>query len=257
MPRFPPAEWQAEQARLTVFPMPEATTRSAEWWQTVTDRQPDETTMNPKKGSALIQGALDPGKLILKLEPDRIDWVLAPSERDMEEVAVTREFPTLGPAMELVNAFSAIAEKWLVRDDLPAIARIAFGAVLIHPEPDRQTGYLRLPEYLPVKVNPESSDFLYQINLPPVAGETGIEGLRLNRLSRWSVAAFKVAAFRVTDMAVQAARSVSDMFALRVELDINTAPDFAGPIPHVRLIDVYRELVAAGRTIATNGVVTQ
>ena len=78
MPRFPPADWLAEQARLTVFPMPDATTRSPEWWQQVTDTQPDETTMNPKKGSGLIQGAIDPGKLILRLERDRIDWVLAP-----------------------------------------------------------------------------------------------------------------------------------------------------------------------------------
>lgn len=256
MPRFPLTDWRAEHARLTVFPMPDATTRSPEWWQTVTDGQPDETTMNPKKGSASIQGAFDPGKLILRLEPDRIDWLLAPSERDMDELAAAREFSTLGPAIEMVDAFSAIAEKWLARDDLPAIARIAFGAVLIHPEAERQTGYLRLPDYVPVQVNPESSDFLYQINLPPLPSATGIEGLRLNRLSKWSVAARKSIALTVTDTAVQA-RPVIEGFALRVELDINTVPAFAGPIPHARLVDVYRELVAAGRAIAANGVATQ
>ena len=253
MPRFPLADWQAEHARLTVFPMPEATTRSAEWWQTVTDRQPDETTMNPKKGSAVIQGALDPGQLILRLEPDRIDWVLRPPERDIDDLAATREFPTLGPAMETVNAFSAIAEKWLARDDLPAIARIALGAVLIHPDADSQTAHLRLPDYVPVRVDPGSSDFLYQINLPRVPSATGLEGLRLNRLSKWSVAAFKGVVFRQTGTAVQA-QAVHEVFALRLELDINTAPDFAGPIPHARLIEIYRELVAAGRAIATNGV---
>ena len=159
MPRFPPADWLAEQARLTVFPMPDATTRSPEWWQQVTDTQPDETTMNPKKGSGLIQGAIDPGKLILRLERDRIDWVLAPRD----EPAADSEFPTLGPAMEVTNAFSAIVEKWLVRDDLPAVGRIAFGAVLMHQEADRQIGYQRLPDYVPVRVHPESTDFFYQI----------------------------------------------------------------------------------------------
>jgi hypothetical protein len=256
MPRFPLADWQAEHARLTVFPMPDATTRSAEWWQAVTGGQPDETKMNPKKGTTLIQGALDPGKLILKLEPDRIDWMVAPSERDMDELAATREFPTLGPAMEIVDAFSAIAEKWLARDDLPAIARMAFGAVLTHPEVDRQAGYLRLPDYVPVQVSPESSDFLYQTNLPPVPSATGIEGLRLNRLNKWSVVTWRPIALRFTGTAVQA-QPVPGAFALRVELDINTAPDFAGPIPHARLVDIYRELVAAGRAIASNGVVTQ
>ena len=253
MSRFPLADWQAEHARLTVFPMPDASTRSAEWWQAVTDGQPDETTTNPKKGSALIQGAFEPGRLILKLEPDRIDWVLAPPESDMDELAAAREFPTLGPAMEMVDAFSAIAEKWLTGDDLPAIARIAFGAVLKHPEPDRQAGYRRLPDYVPVIVDPESSDFHYQINLPPVPSATGIEGLRLNRLSKWSVAALQ--SFRFTGAAVQA--QPVGAFALRLEWDINTAAAFAGPIPHAQLVDIYRELVAASRSIAANGVVTQ
>ncbi len=253
MPRLPLADWQAEQARLTVFPMPDAVTRSANWWQMVTDNQPDEITTNPKKGSGLIQGAFDPGKLILRLEPDRIDWVLAPPDPDMGELAVAREFPTLGPAMEIIDAFSAIVEKWFRRDDLPAIARMAFGAVLTHPEGDRRTGYLRLPDYVPVRVDPESSDFLYQINLPPVPSATGIEGLRLNRLSKWNVVALKLVAFTVAGTAVQA-QPVSEVFAVRVELDINTAPAFTGPIPRGRLVDVYRELVATGHSIAANGV---
>lgn len=252
MPRFPPDDWKGEQARLTVFPMPDAMTRSAEWWQRVTEGQPDETTMNPKKGSGQIQGAFDPGKLILRLEPDRIDWVLAPSD---EQVAA-REFATLGPATEMVNAFSAIVEKWLIQDDLPAIARMAFGAVLIHPEPDHRTAYLRLPDYVPVQVNPESSDFFYQINLPPMPSATRIEGLRLNRLSKWHAITLKSIALRLDGMAAQA-QPVDAAFALRVELDINTAATFVGPIPHVRLVDVYRELVVLGRAVATNGVGTQ
>ena len=253
MSKFPVADWQAEHARLTVFPMPDATTRSTEWWSTVTGGQPDEATTNPKKGSALIQGAIDPGRLILKLEPDRIDWMLMPSESDMDELAAAREFPTLGSAMEMVDAFSAIVQKWLTGDDLPAIARIAFGAVLKHPEADRQAGYRRLPDYVPVKVDPESSDFHYQINLPPVPSATGIEGLSLNRLSKWSVAALQ--SFRFTGTAVQP--QPVGAFALRVEWDINTVAAFAGPIPPAQLVDIYRELVAAGRSIAANGVVTQ
>ena len=160
----------------------------------------------------------------------------------------------LGPAMEIVDAFSAIAEKWLTRDDLPAVARIAFGVVLEHPEADRQAGYRRLPDYVPVKVDPESSDFHYQINLPPVPSATGIEGLSLNRLSKWGVAGRM--SFRFTGMAVQA-QPGTEAFALRLERDINTVADFAGRIPHARLVDIYRELVAAGRAIAANGVVTR
>jgi hypothetical protein len=254
MPRLPFADWQGQLARLTVFPSQDAITRSAEWWQAATDDQPDETTMNPKKGSGQIQGAFGQGKLILNLEPDRIDWLLAPADREMGE-QTNGEFPTLGPATEMVNTFSAIAEKWLTQDSLPAIARIAFGAVLLHPEADRRAGYLRLPDYVPVQVNPESSDFLYQINPPPVASETGIEGLHLNRLSKWSVVTLQSFAFKMSATGVTAQRADPQVTALRLELDINTVPAFAGPFPHARLVHVFRELVAAGRAIATDGVV--
>lgn len=256
MPRLPLADWRAESVRLTVFPMPDATARSPEWWEAVADDQPDETTMNPKKGSQLIHGAFDPGKLILRLEPDRIDWVLAPPERDTDELVAACEYPALGPSTEMFDTFSAIVVKWLTRDDLPAIGRIAFGAVLIHPEADRQAGYLRLPDYVPVKVDPESSDFLYQINLPPVPSATGIDGLSLNRLSKWSVAAWKPLTLRFTGSAVRT-QSVPERYVLRAELDINTVPTFEGPIPGERLVEIYRELVAAGRAIATDGVATQ
>src|ERR1700683_1379228 len=105
MARFALADWQAEQVRLTVFPMPDATARSVAWWENVTGLQPDETTMSPKKGTALIQGALDPGRLILRWEPDRIDWVFAPLESDVNELIAARELPTLGPVTEIIGLF--------------------------------------------------------------------------------------------------------------------------------------------------------
>lgn len=86
MPRFPLADWRAEQYRLTVFPMPDAALRSPEWWAAIAEDQPDQATVNPKKGTGLITGAFGDGRLILKLEPDRIDWVLAPKEADFNEL---------------------------------------------------------------------------------------------------------------------------------------------------------------------------
>jgi hypothetical protein len=253
MSRFLVSDWRAEQTRLTVFPTPEATTRSAEWWQRITEREPDETTTNPKKGSALVHGVIDPGRLILKMEAERIDWVLEPLEMDVDELALAREIRTLGPAIEIIDSFSALVAKWLTLSDLPDISRIAFGSVLKHPELDRRAGYLRLPEYVPVRVDPESSDFLYQINLPTAPSGTGIEGLRLNRLSKWSVSAWRPFSFRFSGGAVQA-QPITESVALHLELDINTTHDFVGAIPKARLAEVYIELVDAARSIAQNGV---
>ena len=76
MAKFPPQEWLAEQLRFTLFPMPGETFRSTDWWGLATNgAEPDETTSNPKRGSALVKGAYGPGNLLLRLEPDRIDWL--------------------------------------------------------------------------------------------------------------------------------------------------------------------------------------
>ena len=251
MPRIPMAEWQAEHLRLTVFQHGRVNPKPVDWWQQVAGTEPAEATMNLKRGSALVQGAFGPGQLLLRIEPDRIDWLFSPSEE--LELGAATGFPVLGPAVELTDLFSNLAEKWFDRDDLPQIERMAFGAVFLHPEEDRHSGYHRLPEYVPVRVDPETLDFLYQINLPVAWSSIEAEGLHLNRLSKWSVAAFR----RITlDPAGNPAQPqpFPDMFALRAELDINTSPSLSEPIPQSRLVKVYRELVQAGLDIATDGV---
>jgi hypothetical protein len=255
MPRLPLADWAADQVRLTVFPMPGGRVPSDEWWQYVTDSEPDEITINPKTRSGVIQGSWGPGKLILKTEPERIDWILVPADQDLAEFAAVNEFPSLGSACEAIARFSVIAERWLGREDIPDLARIAFGATFVHPEPDRRTGYLRLPDYLPVRVDPESSDFLYQINLPRLDSRSGVEGLRLNRLSKWGVAGHKLVS--VVAPAQGQIQTSPTVFATRVELDVNTVPDFPGPISRAHLVDLYRELVSAGQSVVANGVIPE
>jgi hypothetical protein len=248
------SEWGAEQFRLTVFPLPGATTRFPEWWQSTMALPPDETTSNPKRGSSVVSGSLGSNKLILKLEPDRIDWLFVPpGDLGSNAQPPEPEFPTIGPLTESLGAFSDIMERWLVRDDLPEIARIAFGAILKHTEPDRRSAYLRLPEYLPVRVDPDSSDFFFQINLP-AASRTGVDDLRVNRLSKWSVVALAVFALRFTGATFASEARPPFGHALRLELDINTVPEFRGPLPRGRFIEVYRELAALGQEIAAEGL---
>jgi hypothetical protein len=249
MARLPLTEWRAEQFRLSAFPALGAATRSADWWEAATGLQPEQNTANPRKGSAVISGPLGTAKLVLGLEPDRIDWLLVP---DIEAMTLGNEVPHLGALTNVLGGFSEIIERWLARDDVPELARLAFGAVLNHPESDRRSGYQRLPDYVPVEVNPDSTDFQYQINLP-VASRTGVEGLEINRLSKWSVAVYTRFALRVNGGVAQ--RTVqAPLYAFRVELDINTSQMFEGALPRPRLIDLYRELASLGQDVAAAGV---
>jgi hypothetical protein len=215
MPRLPLADWQAEQVRLTIFSMSDAQTSPQQWWGEIVNSEPDDVNMNPKKRSASVQGAYGSGMLMLRMEPGRIDWLFGPGQAEFEASIATSELPSLGAALSALETFSGTVERWLLREDLPVVGRMAFGAVLMHPETDRNAGYDRLPDYLPVQLPPESSDFLFQINRPQRSA-TGIDGLILNRLSKWSV-------IRLSIMPTAIART-SETVSLRVELDINTMP---------------------------------
>jgi hypothetical protein len=119
MPRYPFAEWTAERVRLTVFPLPGAANPNPEhWWEAIVAAPPDESTANLKMGLRTLAGTFHAGKLILRLELNRIDWLLVPQDPD-PAVGLSGELPSIGPVTENLELFSGIAERWLSRDDIP------------------------------------------------------------------------------------------------------------------------------------------
>ena len=253
MPPYRFAEWATEQLRLTVFPVPGAADIPPEpWWHAIAGVPPDESTANLRMGLKTLAGAFHSGKLILKLEPQRIDWLFITRDLDPAE-APLGDFRVIGPIEETLELFSTVAERWLVRDDTPDLIRVAFGAIVNHPEEDRRSAYVRVPDYLPIQIDPESSDFNLQINVP-TDSRTGIEGLRVNRLSKWSIMGLAHLSVRLEAGIVAATSSRLMAHAFRVELDINTSAEFRGILPRESRIDVYRELVALGRDILTRGL---
>jgi hypothetical protein len=249
------AEWRAEQLRFTAFPILGATGRSTDWWEQSTGVPPEETILNERKRSSVVSGSFGAAKLALRLEPERIEWLLVPQDIDAEAIPAELEFPNVGPLIEALAVFSAVVVAWLALPDVPDLGRVAFGAVLRHDEPDRRSGYRRLPDYIPLNIEPDASDFLYQIN-HPIASRTGIEGMEINRLSKWSVSAFKLVGVTVplASGAPQPIVTPAPVFALRLELDINTAPGFENQLPRNRFVDVYHELVSFGEQIVREGL---
>lgn len=253
MARLPFAQWVAEQFRLTAFPLTGAGPLPAEqWWETLVGTPAEESAANLKAGSKTLAGTFHGGKLILKLEPGRIDWLLLPLETD-PTTGFSGELPAIGPITENLEAFSEIATGWLSQNDLPDLIRAAFGAVVRHPEPDRPSAYIQLRDYLPFRIDPDSSDLNFQVNVP-VASHSGVEGLRVNRLSRWSVMGLARLQLRIESSRVLGEVPQIVDHAIRLELDINTSQEIRGPLPRERLIEVYRELVSLGREIITEGL---
>lgn len=252
MSRYPFAEWVAEQFRFTAFTLPGSADPAVDqWWRDVVGSDPDESAANLRIGLRTLAIGFRSGKLVLKLEPGRVDWLFVPRDPD-PTAGPLAELPSVGPITENLESFSDLVERWLLREDVPDIVRTAFGAAVRHSEPDRRSAYVRLPDYLPIRLNPDSSDFNLQISVP-TDSRAHIDGLRINRLTRWAVVGLARVELRLDSTRVAASSQFVD-YAIRLELDINTSPEFQRPLPRERLVELYRELVALGCNVVVDGL---
>jgi hypothetical protein len=258
MPRLDFSDWTAEQLRCTAITSTGTSLPAAQWWARLAGADPEQITSNPRLGSSQAVGRFGPRTLVVSTQPDRVDWFLGPAQIEAAPIqgqATTEPTPpSIGGAVEAFDVFSELSKRWLAFEDIPNISRLALGGVLSHQEEDKRVAYLRLPDYVPVEVDPESSDFLFQINLP-TQSQLGIEGLVINRLSKWAVTMFKLIVLNAHNGAL--AQDLTTTIALRCEIDINTAQEYQGELPKIRLTQIMDELIQHGRDLITNGVVNR
>lgn len=252
----PLTAWQAQGFRLSAFRPPQARIEQTTWWTDLVGYPPDKVTSQPKIGLHQEEGAFAPGKLSLQLQLDRVDWTLT---ADADAPAESFELPTLGPFPDVLPLFTKLMGQWLTVG--PPVTRLAFGALLSQPTEDLPAGYRLIDRYLPnVMLDPEgTSDFLYQINRPRPS-RTGIPGLQINRLTKWSVMFFSGVSVTISVAPVGAPVTTGRptfRYAGRLELDINTVPDPTGTeLPREALPTLLQELVELGRQIAAEGDVS-
>ena len=181
----------------------------------------------------------------------RIDWHLTSLQTSLEGDG--SQVVSVGPFPESSNLFLETMFRWFDVDDCPNAKRLGFGAFLVQPVESKEDGYRLIASYLPhVELDPSgSSEFLYQINRPRES-RTGITGLKINRLSKWSVLVQTRALISVGPEGVSQDISPSK-HAGRLELDINTRQDFDGTFARAALSEVFRELVDLGAEMASDG----
>ena len=97
-----------------------------------------------------------------------------------------------------------------------------------------------------------SSDFLYQINRARDS-TTGIADLKINRLSKWSVAAIRTGGIILEPAGITYQQTPQAIFACRLELDVNTQPEGPDPLPRTQTTSVLTELIDLGREIIAEG----
>ncbi|MHB1674850.1 MAG: hypothetical protein ACYCSP_11460 [Acidobacteriaceae bacterium] len=257
MPRLAFNDWSADQLRCTAFTLTGTALQAAHWWTRLANADPEEITSNPRLGSSQAVGRFGPRTLVVATQPDRVDWYLVPAPIEAASIqgqpATEPNPPSIGNAIEAFDVFSELSKQWLAFEDVPNINRLALGGMLSHQEVDKRAAYLRLPDYVSFPVDPKSSDFIFQINLP--LPSRSIEGLAINRLSKWSVTMFKLFAMNV--LGGPFGQDLKTTIALRSEIDINTAQEYQGELPKSQLAQIMDELIDHGRNLITNGVVVQ
>lgn len=245
-----PNEWLAAGLRVTAFPSEPQKIDGLSWWLELLGYPPEAQTIRPKAGQRQEEGEYEGRKLTLRIQPERIDWILAPVVKAPSEVL--EGMLVVGPFGEVVASLVNLIERWLPVS--PPITRLAVGGVFAQPVDDVRAGYLRLARYLPtIHLDPDSSDFFYQINRPRPSRVVGLDGLRINRLSKWSVVVLQQISLAVSGKAVTATTPETVELACRLEVDVNTDPHYRAPLPQANLPVIFRELVETAEEIALRG----
>jgi hypothetical protein len=239
-------DWQVLNARLSVFVTPD-TTVPATLWRDLIGEEPESSTMQRALAMRTDTGSFADGTLNLHTLPMRIDWVYEPVASFAIEGGLP---PVLGPFPGSADPLIQLGHRWATSGWFPSTPRIALGLILISAVQDRDAGYRELAQFIDgVPDASDAQDFQYQVNRPRPS-KSEIEGLRVNRLSKWSVGAFRQFAMQLGTTAPSVGPS---QVHLRLELDINTSEEFSGLIPRAGIESVVEDLLSGALEISERG----
>jgi hypothetical protein len=240
------AELLVESLRLTAFLAPSVEIGEPTWWEDLVGSKPETRTSKPNRGELQVAGPIGERTLVLSAQPGRVDWLLTPRF----EQGASPETRWAGRFLDTLGIFDDLMNRWLT--NCPALVRLAFGAAVHEPVRDRVAGYLRLARYLPaVQLDPEGSeDFFYQINRPRTSRV--VQGLRINRLSKWVVARFVPIRLTLTKQSIQQQLDPGEE-TCRIELDISTDAQQGTELPRDRVINLFQELKEMALELARQG----
>ena len=246
-------DWQVESLRLSAFMVDVIDPAKTRCWESLVGKIPDELRSQPQQQLVVEEGPFLNGRLLVEARRNRFDWRLI---HDLNNPS--HEFPVMGSYDALESRFRDLMLKWLA--DCPPIHRVAYGGVLLLPAESQLDAYKKLDGLLPaVDIDPENTrDLTYRINRRRNS-RCEIEGLKINRLSTWSVA-------QIVDTLVEMSagghhppkvmQSPNSRNICRLELDINTVPEFVQELDKRLLPEIFNELVDTGNEIAAKGDVS-
>lgn len=231
--------WQVGDLRLTAFPSPHAPVEArgrGKRWEALVGKRPETAISRNFDTEVDESGPFVPGVRLAHRRSLRvIEWMLAPLNPEAFSVMDS----------QVLVSFKELMCRWLT--DCPPLQRLAFGAALYLAVKDRREAYDRLEGFLHLglKYSNDEGDFLYQYNRRRRSQR--VPEVMINRLSKWTWV--PLGEVRLGDgKLVFPAES-----ACLLELDINTAPEFQGMLPHDRYVALFEEMISLAAEIAARG----
>lgn len=240
-------DWRVSSARLTVFVTPDTEVPNT-LWRDMVGEDPESSIIQRATSTRTETGPFADGTLTLQVQPMRVDWNYEPIGVGLHDglPPVLGAFPTAaGPLLQF-------GYRWVRAAWFPSTSRIALAFVLISATANRERGYRELDRYIDgVPSTPDATDFHYQVNRPR-ASRAGLDGLQINRLSKWSVGGYGSVFFAPGVPNASPTQSPL-LYHLRVELDISTSAAFNGLIPRDTVQSVLDDLFNGATEIAERG----
>jgi hypothetical protein len=211
--------WEVENARVTAFYKGSVTIQ--DWWNELLDQQPEVERKNNKTGETEYVGTIDDNQLVMRIRPERIDWFVKP-DNIFEEINRPH---SIGVFPEPLSSFIDITSRWLKLETLPLINRLAFALTLSFSVDDLQQGQKEIQKYLHnIRLEADIEELLFQVNRPRVSKIQELRDLKINRLSKWSLAKWIMSYLTADGQTIK----MQSGNLIRLELDINSSSEYTG-----------------------------
>jgi hypothetical protein len=245
------ALWQVENLRMTAIISPTDQVIEQNWWEEVVGNPPQNKIHQPKVGIKQDQGSFGEGQLTLRIHPFGVDWLFGSIPNPFSSI-----FPSLGQFPEPLNPFIELINRWL--ENSPNLQRMAFGATLLLHCESLEKFYEEISKYLFSSrfSFDNATQFNYTINRPRES-TCSIPDLKINRLSVWSLVRLSKAQAAINpgilNPGILSLPPSEISLAIRLQLDINTYPDFQGFLPPEKKDLIFEELIKLGQEIILKG----
>ena len=244
--------WNVHQLRITGFWLDPKKEARKPIWETIVSSAPEKVLTQPEQGSIRETGRWSAGILDIQQQADRIHLRLVsdPMPGVNFRFVPLGGLPPVGLFDDVLSEFVTMGNRWL--SQRPSLRRLAFGSVLAQDVPNIESGNRALSSLLPLIKIPKNTEELYWGVNRPTKSKI-IKGLRVNRLSRWTVTSAQISEFSQSATGLIPTADPTEAHALQVEFDISSDAKFSKGLGVTKLKALLGEFVMLSQEMARSG----